>query len=336
MVAITVSANSRPWIDVCLRSLLDSVTDGVELEVVVVDNASTDGSADLVATEFPSVRLVRNTTNEGFAGGNNVGIRYALAIGADYVFLVNPDTRTPAGLLQALVDFLQAWPDYGLVGPMQSAYTKDGSPSDTLNEWSQEALRVGESHFFIHTWPNHDSSAGPEAGRAPRTLEHSYVQGAALVCRTEVLRRIGLFDAAYHSYYEESDLCRRTRWAGWRVALLLDHTIQHFGGGGSRHSLYRRRKMLRNKYYFLFTDPGWTVLDTMRLAGYWLWLDLHRKGAAPAATVAGAAGDILAAVGSLLLLAPRILRQRRRHHRLLRTGAGGPLRLTGAAGRAGP
>jgi GT2 family glycosyltransferase len=80
------------------------------------------------------------------------------------------------------------------------------------------------------------------------------VQGAALYASSVALREIGLFDETYHTFYEEVDLCRRARLAGWRVALISELGIGHHGGGATAGSVYRRRQMMRNKYYFLATD----------------------------------------------------------------------------------
>lgn len=326
VAAITVTTNERRWLPECLGSLLASRTSNVDLRVLLIDNASVDGSADFVHERFPEAHVMRNLRNEGFAGANNIGMRRALDAGADYVFLVNPDTRTPPELVQGLVDFMETWPEYGLVGPLQYEFTEDGKPTERLNAWSQDALEVGEAHVFTHTWQDHPTGAGPQEGRAPDTLEHSYVQGSALFCRADVLEQVGLFDATYHTYYEETDLCRRVRWAGWRVALVLNLGIQHYGGGGTRASVYRRRRMLRNKYYFLLTDPEWRWREIALLAGRWLRLDLQRKGAAPADTFRDALGDTLVGLGWLLRQALRIARRRHDHSRLHRYSAGGPMR----------
>lgn len=333
VTTITVGWNSRAWLPECFRTLLASRT-SAELEVLFVDNASDDGSAGMVAECFPAVRILRNASNIGFAGGSNAGIRWALEHGSDFVFLVNPDTRTPEGLIEQLTSFLIAWPEYAVVGPVQHGYGPDASGA---NEWTRIALAAGEAHVWVHTWPEHPSPAGPLANRAPRTLEHAYVQGCALFARAEVLRLTGLLDETYHSYYEETDLCRRVRWAGWRVALLLDYAIEHYGGGGgSPAARYRRRHMLRNKYFMLATDPDWAVPDILRLAARWIAADLGRKGAAPAGTRLAAAGDTLAGLAWLAVQAPRMARRRRQHARLRRLGAGGPLRASSGPGaRAG-
>lgn|GEM_PF-2418265 len=321
VVAVVVSTNERRWLRTCLGSLLDSDPGpGVQLDVVLVDNASTDGGPDLVRDAFTAVEVVRSSTNLGFAGANNVGMSRALARGADHVLMLNPDTRTPRGMVRDLVAFLDRWPRYGIVGPLQLVYTEDGRDTDEPNAWSREALWAGEAHIFANDGVDKPSPAGDDDGRAPGTLEHAYVQGAALMCRTAVLRDVGLLDERYHTYYEESDLCRRARWAGWRVALVLDVGVQHYGGG-TGSSPYRRRHMLRNKYYFLLTDPGWPLPEAFRLAARWLRSDLRGLGPAAAATRAAAVGDTLAGLGWLLRSLPAIRVRRRAHRRLRGTGA---------------
>ena len=310
VTTITVGTNERNWLTTCLSSLLASDANGIELTVVYVDNASVDGSAELVASEFPQVQVIRNPCNYGFSRANNIGMRQALADGADYVFLVNPDTRTPTRLVHDLTGFMEKWQGYGIIGPMQYQYREDSAILDGYNEWSDLALSVGEQHAFSADWPDHPSLAGPLEGRAPNTLEHPYVQGSALFARADTLRAIGVFDEMYHTYYEEVDLCRRTRWAGWRVALTLDFGIQHEGGGGAGRGQYRRVQMRRNRYYYLLTDVDWRPINIARLALKWVRRDL-----------AGTMETIVAAAW-LAAHAPVIL-ARRHQYLLLRSGKPG-------------
>jgi len=319
VVAIIVIRNSRRWVPECLRTLLGShLEPDVLLDVIVIDNASNDGGAELVAALFPGVELIRSPSNRGFAGGCNLGMAEALRRNADHVLLINPDTRTPPDLVQGIVTFLRQWPEYGVVGPMQYTYMPDDSPSHQLNQWSCDALAAGEAHIFVNDGVDRPSPAGPLGGRAPNTLEHAYVQGSAFACRSAVLRDVGLLDVTYHSYYEESDLCRRARWAGWRVALLLALKVQHYGGGDTRYSSYRRRHMLRNKYYFLATDPDWDLPAAAALAARWLVRDLSRRGACAAPRLPEAVLDTLVGLAWLVVHTPQIVIRRRVHSQLRR------------------
>lgn len=326
LAVVIVTTNDCRWLDECISTLLAAdrgPNPQLELDVIVVDNASTDGGAELVRGRFPDVDVVALAANLGFAGANNVGMRRALDRGAHHVFLLNPDTRTPPDLLICAVRFLDRWPEYGIIGPLQYSYTDVRE----YNDWTRDALRAGEAHIFTNDLPHLPSPGSPADGRAPETLEHAYVQGAALLCRAALLRDVGLFDVTYHTYYEESDLCRRARWRGWRVALVLGLGVQHVGGGGTHGSSYRRRHMQRNKYYFLFTDPDWTVAAAARLAVQWIRNDLGGRGPAAADSRRGAWGDTAAGISWLIAQTPTILR-RRRSHGATRTVPGTPVTVS--------
>lgn len=317
VTTVTVGTNELRWLDRCLGSLLDSDRTGLDLTVRYVDNDSRDGSVPHVRAAHPDVGVTRNDSNLGFTGANNVGIREALAENADYVFLVNPDTWSPPGLIRALVEFAQRWPQYGVVGPMQYRYDPESTDLEEFNAWSHTALWLGEQHAFAGDGIGHPSHAGPVEGRAPRTLEHAYVQGSAMLVRSAVLADVGLLDEVFHTYYEEVDLCRRARWAGWRVALLLDLGIQHHGGGGSPSSSpYTRVNMRRNRYYYLLTDVDWNPVKASLLAGRWLLADLAGRSVTGQTSVTIGLRETAASVRWLAGHIPTMLRRRSAHRAL--------------------
>lgn len=320
VATVTVGTDERRWLPRCLGSILEAPADAVRTTVHLIDNASTDGTAELVSDQFPAAVVTATGARLGFAAANNIGIRNALAAGAQYVFLVNPDTWTPPNLIRDLVAFMRQWPEYGIVGPMQYRYHSTSPALRRYNAWSEEALRSAERHVFWADWPAHPSPAHPTTGRAPNTFEHSYVQGAAFFVRAEVFRDVGLFDEVFHTYYEEVDLCRRARWAGWRVALLRDLGIQHQGGGGAGAGRYRRVMMRRNRYYYLFTDVDWRAGPAVRLAGRWLLGDLCGRGVAGRTSPWRGLVETLGALGWLGRRIP-VIRARRRAYRQLRAAA---------------
>ena len=120
----------------------------------------------------------------------------------------------------------------------------------------------------------------------------------------------------FHTYYEEVDLCRRARWAGWRVALLLNLGIQHHGGGGAGNGRYRRIHMRRNRYYYLLTDIEWNDRAVLRLSMRWLRRDLLGHGVGGQTTALRGAVETVIAICWLLWRLPTIVERRRTHRRL--------------------
>lgn len=310
VAAIMVGINDKRWLGPALASLTQSADQGSGylLDIYYVDNNSADGSAAYVRESFPRVRVIENEANLGFARANNQVMRDALDDRADYVFLVNPDTFTPSELVGHLTAFMEEWRDYGIVGPLQWNYSgRDGRAEDP-NSWTKSALAAGESHGLAVNRASLLPPPDPGTPRAPHTLEHAYVQGAALFARAEMLRAIGIFDEAYHTFYEETDLCRRARLAGWRVALLTKYGIYHQGGEGSP---YRRLLMMRNKYYFLLTDIDMKAADMVAIAWGWLLRDLAGDGVGGRSTPGRAWLELARSTAWLLARIPGIIRRRR-------------------------
>lgn len=329
-----VGTNESSWLEPALSSLQRSAGqgDGFDLVTYYVDNGSADGSAEFVRKSFPAVRVIENGANRGFAAANNQAIRRALDDGVDYLFLVNPDTWIPPELLAHMTRFMQHWPSYGIVGPLQWVYTTSGVTSDppSHNAWTVEALRSGERHALHHNALHLPPPPDPGTPRAPRTVEHAYVQGAALFARADALRRIGIFDETYHTFYEETDLCRRARIANWRVALLTELGICH-KGAGEEGSAYRRLQMMRNKYYFLLTDIDLRPSDMLTVAASWLPRDLAGDGLGGRSSPPRAWLELARSAAWLTGRLPTVLAQRRRQQALRRgkqTHPGGKPRFT--------
>jgi GT2 family glycosyltransferase len=318
VAAIVVGTNERSWLPECLGTLCAAGVDqSVALRVYYVDNASSDGSVDYVRRHHPDVTIIANSANIGFAAANNVGIRAALAACADHVFLVNPDTSTLSGVIARLARFMREYPGYAIVGPMQWVYNLGEPVQAELNEWSKAAVADGEQHVLARDLPSLRPHREPDTPRAPGTLEFAYVQGAALYASSVALREIGLFDETYHTFYEEVDLCRRARLAGWRVALLSELGIGHRGGGGTAGSVYRRRQMMRNKYYFLATDVEIPLSASARICARWLARDILGKGIGGHTTVPVAITEVAEALRWLLGQAPAIAARRREYRTML-------------------
>lgn len=227
---VIVSFNTREVTRECLTTL-ERESDGVAYEVIVVDNASRDGSADMVAESFPRATLIRSETNLGFAAANNRG--FAVAQGR-HVVLLNSDAFLTPGALRRSIELLDADPRLGLVGGRLVG--RDGAPqpsarlfNSVLNDLlalSGLAARRPRSRFFgrfDRTW------ADPS-----RPADVDWVPGAYSAIRAEALAQAGPFDERFFLYYEEVDLCRRIKAAGYTIGYRPEIEVVHLGGESSR------------------------------------------------------------------------------------------------------
>jgi N-acetylglucosaminyl-diphospho-decaprenol L-rhamnosyltransferase len=221
--AIVVTYRGASWISACLRGL-ETQKVRASLDLVVVDNASTDGTATLLEREFPGVTVLRRPRNEGYARANNVALRRALGAGADFAAVVNDDVEVEPGWLQALLDAAAAHPEAGLFcGTLlfrgEERVNSTGVEIDAFG-------RARDRDFGL-------SSAQVRRAEGPVTA----VTGGAALFRCDLLRRIGVFDPGYFAYYEDVDLSLRAARSGSICWYVPGATARHrFGasvGSGS-------------------------------------------------------------------------------------------------------
>lgn len=223
VTAIVVSYNTRDDLRRCLASIRDHA--GLPCAVVVVDNASADGSADMAAAEFPTARLIRNRENVGFARANNQGLREAAT---PYVLVLNSDAELTPGALRAMAERLEARPRVGAVGPRTvgsdgTVQVSFGPTLRPLAEWRQRRLVRGVAR--------RDPDALREATRRA-AVEHEpdWVSASCLLGRKQALDEIGGFDEGFFLYEEDVDLCVRLRRAGWGIVFTPAATVVHHLG----------------------------------------------------------------------------------------------------------
>jgi GT2 family glycosyltransferase len=223
---IIVNWNTRDFLVGCLSSIYtDSPPD--PFEVLVIDNASTDGSAQLVREHFPKVRLIENRENSGFARANNRAIKQS---SGRYLLLLNSDTEVQPGALETLVDYMEENPQVGVAG--SQLLNPDGSlqiscfPAPTLLRELWRLFHLDKvipfGTYTMKTW---------ELDRA-RPVD--VLMGACMILRRETLRQVGLFDEDYFMYSEETDLCNRIQRAGWGLSWVPQAKVMHYGGQSTR------------------------------------------------------------------------------------------------------
>jgi GT2 family glycosyltransferase len=216
VAAVVVSFEAREHLARCLASLANE-----ELEVVVVDNASSDGSAELVRERFPRVRLLALERNVGFGAACNLGAGEAAG---ELLLLLNPDTVVRPGAIEHLRACIEERPDVGLVAP--TLLSVDGSVQRSV---------LAYPGVFVSGRPA--VSAFPTTDKDPaahdRELVDEYPVGAAVLVRRGAFVAVGGFDPGFFHFYEELDLCQRLSKAGWRIRFCCRAEIEHVGGGSS-------------------------------------------------------------------------------------------------------
>jgi GT2 family glycosyltransferase len=265
LAIIIVTYNSKDEIGQCLESLVGH-TEPFPTTITVVDNASSDGTADLVRHRYPGVQVIDAGGNLGFSRANNLGIR---ATKSDYVLLLNPDTVSPPGAIQTLVRGLAAHPDAAIGGARMLnergfPELSWGPPLGPWNDVKQKLLST-----LYHRKVRRYVRQIDKLSRQPR--EVAWVSGACMVIRRPDLEAVGLLDERYFMYTEDVDLCLQMRQRGRIVLYVANAEVLHYRGRSAARNpateLQRRKSQVA---YYDKHLPRWAGL-------FRLYLKLFRK-----------------------------------------------------------
>ena len=227
VTVIVVSYNTAHLLDQMFDKLA-AARSSLSLQVIVVDNASRDGSPDILRTRFPNVELIENAVNIGFGRANNQALRL---VRGRYVLLLNTDAFVAPDTLQTTVEFMDSHPDCGVLGV--KLVGRDGTLQPSCRyfptPWNLFLTRTGLGRFFPGTRLVDDMSWDHASVR-----ECDWVPGCYYLVRREVIERVGLFDPRYFLYYEELDHCCAVRRAGWRVVYYPFTQVVHLGGESAK------------------------------------------------------------------------------------------------------
>jgi N-acetylglucosaminyl-diphospho-decaprenol L-rhamnosyltransferase len=272
---IIVSWNVENMLAECLASIYQNAylenrppRNPLEIEVIVVDSASTDGTVDMVQTRFRQVRLLAQNTNVGYTRGNNIGM--AAATGR-HLLLLNPDTIILGNALAEMVHYLDKHPDVGIVGPF--TLNTDGTQQSTRRRFPTVKLAYFES-TWLEPFASNYMLDQYYMNDVPRTgtMDVDWVQGSALMLRRAVYEQIGGLDERYVMFSEEMDFCKRAKDAGWRVVFVGTAQIIHHGGKSTeqvtanKHIYFQESKL---RYFKKFHGAAVTTrLRWFLLANY--------------------------------------------------------------------
>ncbi len=223
--------NGKAHLTYCLPSVTH--TDYDNLEIVVIDNASSDGSVEWVRAHFPTVTVIETGFNWGYAGGNNVGMRYALANHADYVVLLNNDTEVDPHWIREAVAVAESRPAVGMIG------------FGTIGEYRQN-----EDPDRIQF------KAAQAAWRETEVTDTPHITGCAVLMRGDMLAHIGILDDTYFAYAEEDDLLTRAQRAGYEQ-VRVNVPVWHYNGGSWGRRAFRASYLaMRNNVRYLLKNKS--------------------------------------------------------------------------------
>jgi GT2 family glycosyltransferase len=229
---IIVSWNAKAFLLECLASVLAQDVDAA-IEIIVVDNASTDGSPDAVAAAFPTVKVIRNTANYGFARANNIGIR---ASTGDYLFLINSDVVVLAHCFRRMVRYLDGHPEIGMLGPRITG--ADGEVQRSCMGYPSLWNTLTRALALDIVFPGSKLVGGQllTFWRHDQTRAVEVINGCFWAVTRRALNQVGLLDERYLIYGEDIDWCRRFNQRGWKVVFYPEAAAIHYGGASSANA----------------------------------------------------------------------------------------------------
>jgi len=247
---IIVNYNTSRVFKNCLNSIWKYKND-YQLEVIVVDNNSFDDSVVMIRKDFPEVKLLINHENQGFARANNLAARIA---DSEILFFLNPDTLIQENIFQKIIEIFEANPRVGIVAPQ--LVVPDSSPQP----WAygkEEGLWQLVKNKFKNNLPTYQLTN--------LLTKADWVSGAALIVRRDVFEKVGGFDENFFMYFEDRDLCYRVRQLGYKIIVLPEIKVVHFGGKSLTKNKERKKLYYQSQSYYWRKHYGLAVSLLLRL-----------------------------------------------------------------------
>ncbi|MDI7259846.1 MAG: glycosyltransferase family 2 protein [Thermodesulfobacteriota bacterium] len=252
---IIVNWNTKEYLLQCLGSIFN-VGQNFSWEVIVVDNASQDGSEAEAKKKFPTIQLIENEENLGFAKATNQGLRKAEG---RYLLLLNPDTQVKEGALERLIVFMDVCPEAGVVGPQ--LLNSDGSKQNSIANFPSVGTELLNKSLLRWLFPSRFPGKG-ENYLEP--IEVESVIGACMMVRREAMEEVGVLDEDYFLFFEETDWCFQIKKAGWKIYHLPHAEVYHLQGKSAEKEKKKAKvEYYRSRYQFFKKNRGglqWSIL----------------------------------------------------------------------------
>lgn len=247
---IIVNWNVRELLNRCLNSIFFHLG-GQEFEVIVVDNASQDGSVEMIRQQFPQVKLIANSENCGFARACNQGIKIAEG---KYLLILNPDTEVINNIQDKVSDFMESHPEVGVGGCY--LFYPDGRIQASFFKFTSLMNHLGRALLLYSFLPKNNLTAPFFLDYIKLDQPIERVCGGAMVVRREAFEEVGLFDESFFLYYEDEDFCYRTKQKGWKITPIpYTKIIHHYDQSGKKNvrqaifSSYRSQFLFYKKFH---------------------------------------------------------------------------------------
>ncbi len=269
---IIVSWNVRDYLADCIESILKNCR-LLQYEIIIVDNAGTDGTVDFIKEKYPQIALISNTKNMGFAYANNQGVRRAKG---KYLFFLNPDTIIKPDAVEKMLAFLEQNKDVGAVGPR--LLNKDLTLQHSVRTFPafRGALYRHTILRYFGLFKNHHETWRMKDFKGDRLTDVDQIMGAAILTGKDLVLEIGGFDERFFMYYEEADFCYRIKKAGYRIVFFPDASIIHLGGKSTGQISFRK-KFMAIRSLLMFFSKHRNKLAVAGFAGFFLPLFIIRE-----------------------------------------------------------
>lgn len=249
---IIVSYNSLDLLKNCLNSIFSQ--DYQDIEVIIVDNASEPSPAKLLTKKFPSVKLIQNKKNLGFAKANNIGIKKSKS---DYTLLLNSDTLVVKNALPSMIEFMDNHPRVAIASPqltnLDGSTQSNGGSLPRLSNIAAWMLFIDDLPIIKNIFPSYHRNSS----YYQKTRSTGWVSGAAMVLRPQALDEIGPLDENIFMYGEDTDLCLRAHQKNWQVSTVSEAKVTHLAHGSGAKSLALVKEFQGLKYLFSKHKPKW-------------------------------------------------------------------------------
>ncbi|HKL17173.1 MAG TPA: glycosyltransferase family 2 protein [Patescibacteria group bacterium] len=262
---IIVNWNVKPLVHRCIGSIFKNLKN-INFEIIVIDNNSQDGSKDLLKKlnkERQRLKIILNNKNIGFAAANNMGLKKAEG---EFILFLNPDTEVRPNSVKKMIKKLESNKDIGLIGPKMISVS--GKTQSSVRKFpsvlSQAIIFLKLHHIFtklpvLKNYFQSDFNYDKEA-------EVEQVMGAAMMTKKDILKRVGYWDESYFLWFEDIDLCKKIKDAGWKVIYTPEAEVFHHGGESFDQVFSLKKQRIYNKsaiYYFkkhFYLNKYWLLL----------------------------------------------------------------------------